>query len=276
MYAPNLLVVLSSYSQRATLHSWNDVIWKRQLDNLGHDTSKLALTVIQTHDIDIINLCFTKLPVLECDGPCLGYVLLTYEEDDPVFKFVLNRMKPRMKNMSFAKLNLKSHQLSVALFQKACRSGVKMQGVATLLICLDKLIRNNDRVIRRIAKRHDLISNNIIEEQHRLCRALRYMLIHCKVTQSTFYKIIANAKTYDNIRLLRIYKQFLSLDQIKEIEAKYNKASGLGTAIDKIRTKKLNDFVMREIRPNGKLDRLLYQPPEGLMIRRSMRLLELQ
>lgn len=260
-----LLLVLES--RRYELKQWSDSDWQRHWEHSKYAIWKephLATHVIKTHDIDTIKLVFQKMPLLKCDPKCLMYALLHFNESSPVYQFVLENLKKNRTKVTLVSLKLPTESLSVELLQKACRAGVILDSVASLLRDAHKQILKNDNKKR-------ISVTKLAEEQHRLSMVIRYILIHCKVPEPTLFELVMRAHKAKDTKLLEIYKKHLTPAQIDEIAKTYPNGSALKQTFHEMNTTALKDFVAREIQPNGKLDNLLYQPPDGLIVKRNIR-----
>lgn len=254
-------------SRRHELKSWSDDDWKRHWEHSKYAIWKephLAHRVIKTHDIDTIQLVFQKMPLLKCDPKCLLYSLLHFDEASSLYKFVLADLKRNRTKVSLASLKIPVEALSVELLQKACRAGVIMDSIVSLLRDSHKQILKND-TLKRIS------ATKLAEDRHRLSRVLRYILIHCKVPEPTLFDLVLRAHKANDMKLLQIYKNHLTTTQIDEIAKTYPNGNTLKQTLFDMSTNALKDFVAREIQPNGKLDNLLYRPPDGLIIKRNIR-----
>lgn len=254
-------------SRRHELRSWRDADWKRHWEHSKYAPWKephLAQHVIKTHDIDTIKLVFQNMPLLKCDPKCLMYALLHFDESSNLYTFVLDNLKKNCIKVTLASLNIPTEALSIELLQKACRANVKLESVTSLLRDVNKQIIKNDTLKRiSVAK--------LAKDRHRLSLVVRYILIHCKVPEPTFFDLVLRAYNAKDTKLLQIYKKHLTPNQIDEIANMYPDGNIIKQTLFDMSTKPLKDFVAREIQPNGKLDNLLYRPPDGLIIKRNIR-----
>lgn len=172
-------------------------------------------------------------------------------------------------------------ELTLETLQLCCKLGIKMKTVTRLFDGVQLKLRGIDRLLqgKRIVCHGKTYTSSyvkshlaeLVTQQVELTKVLRYFLIHGSVARNTLMSAVMHAHREGNVRLLKLYKPYITFKDIDDIEKKYKSGSGLKQRYMDLALEPLRTFVRNEMRAGGKLDRLLYRPPSGLMIKRGMR-----
>lgn len=168
---------------------------------------------------------------------------------------------------------------SVELLQKCSKYGVNMRQTNYVITHINDQLARLQKSLRDMARRRSNMKEiEVVRTRQKLKeyrRCLKYIILHCKNTTASLQSLLLHAhkrKDYDMMMFMLIHAPKVDT---KKVAKKYAGGRDIDMTVELTKLhqvdKVLSPFIRREIAPGGKLDRLLYAPPTGLMILRGMR-----
>lgn len=211
------------------------------------------------------------------------YVFINFKEKDEVYQYVIHNIDPSSDFWNIE--NVISHynnpynrndvtdndliidNLSVEILQRGARAGMKFKQMPIWAWWHNLLHDFGGYYYRRqvYGLYHPQLEENL--------RVVKYLLIHVGISETLALRVLKFSledRLYDFVELLIPHVNPRELDALARDEKHVR-----DILITKAK-RKIARFVRAAVKSGGSIDKLLYRPPNGLMIKRSMRTLNLQ